>query len=102
MIKVGDEVTVRSVTLPSPQHEGILIRRTGKVVYVHPRYRYCVIEFGVGLRGGRIRESFFLKNGEIFTTGLELKSIQECLARREAKKLKEEQAQARKDYLREY
>lgn len=35
----------------------------GTVSYIHPARRYCILEFAV--RGGILRESFQLINGEI-------------------------------------
>lgn len=62
MIKLGDLRTGYPVTLDTADGKK---RRpvTGTVVYIHPRGRFCVLEFEV--RGGHIRESFQLIEGEI-------------------------------------
>ena len=47
--------------------EGKKKTATGRVVYIHPRGRYCTLEFEVGVREPvKLRESFQLVEGEIF------------------------------------
>ena len=105
-MKTGDTVVVKSVTLPSPYNDGILIKRAAKVVYVHPRNRFCVVEFTVGEKKMKFRESFFLNGGEIFVTQREIESQQRALARarnlRLAHEASEQKKQERRDYLKEY
>ena len=64
MVKLGDRRTVHPVTLDGHE-KGKPRPLTGTVVYIHPEGRYCVLEFEVGTRGERIRESFQLIVGDI-------------------------------------
>lgn len=64
MVKLGDCRTVHPATLDGHE-KGKPRPLTGTVVYIHPAGRYCVLEFEVGTRGERIRESFQLIEGEI-------------------------------------
>jgi len=64
MIKLGERRTVYPVTFTEAQPESKKRRpMTGRVVYIHPRRRFCTLEFDT--RGGPIRESFQLIEGEI-------------------------------------
>lgn len=64
MIEVGDRRTVVPVTFSETGPDSrTRTQLRGTVVYVHPRGRYCVLEFET--RGGKIRESFRLFGGEI-------------------------------------
>ncbi len=109
MIKIGDVVSVRSPTLPTSGQYTVLKRHTGRVIYIHPRGRWCLIEFKAGTRGGTVRECFFLRHGEIFVTGLEKEAVSNAVQRiqtkrdaENAERLERERKQARKDYIREY
>jgi len=64
MIKLGERRTVYPVTFAEAE-AGSKKRRplTGRVVYIHPRARFCTLEFET--RGGPIRESFQLIGGEV-------------------------------------
>ena len=64
LVKLGDRRTVHPATLDGHE-KGKPRPLTGTVVYIHPAGRYCVLEFEVGTRGERIRESFQLIEGEI-------------------------------------
>lgn len=68
MIKLGDRRSVFPVTIDiSDGEKGKKRPITGTVVYVHPRGRYCIIEFEVGIREKvKLRESFKLVDGEVF------------------------------------
>ena len=39
--------------------EGKPVRRTGRVVYIHPRRRFYIVEFAIGDRGETVRESYY-------------------------------------------
>lgn len=39
--------------------DGVPIQRTGRVVYIHPRRVFYVVEFELGDRGQTVRESYF-------------------------------------------
>lgn len=65
MVKLGDRRTVYPATLDGHERGKPRPLITGTVVYIHPAGRYCVLEFEVGTRGERIRESFQLIEGEI-------------------------------------
>lgn len=66
-VKVGDYLTVRPVSFdPGETREGKKKTARGRVVYVHPAGRYCIIEFEVGTRErATIRESFQLVKGAV-------------------------------------
>lgn len=64
MVKLGDRRTVHPATLDGHE-KGKPRPLTGTVVYIHPAGRFCTLEFEVGTRGERIRESFQLIEGEI-------------------------------------
>ena len=68
MIKLGDRRSVHPVTFdPGQTKEGKQKTATGRVVYVHPKGRFCTLEFEIGARSGAtIRERFQLVEGEIF------------------------------------
>ena len=42
--------------------EGLPVRHTGRVVYIHPRRRFATIEFE--LPGGRVREDYLFRAPE--------------------------------------
>lgn len=65
MIKLGDRRAVHPVTFDVYGENGKPRPISGRVVYIHPAARYCTLEFEVGKRGERIRESFQLIEGEI-------------------------------------
>lgn len=64
MVKLGDRRTVHPATLDGYEKDKPR-PLTGTVVYIHPAGRFCTLEFEVGKRGERIRESFQLIEGEI-------------------------------------
>ena len=57
-MRVGQTVVCRPFTLDPDirysAHNVLVKPQSGRIVYIHPRGRYLVVEFG-----GRIRESFF-------------------------------------------
>lgn len=64
MIKLGERRTVYPVTFTESTTDSKKRRPlTGRVVYIHPKARFCTLEFE--MRGGPIRESFQLIEGEI-------------------------------------
>lgn len=63
-IEIGDRVTVYTKTLNLTDGEGHKKPQTGTVVYVHPRGRYCTLEFKTN-GGATLRESFLLYQGRI-------------------------------------
>lgn len=69
-VKVGDYLTVHPVSFDHGE-AGERKKKTektarGRVVYVHPAGRYCIIEFEVGTRErATIRESFQLVKGAV-------------------------------------
>lgn len=68
MIRLGDRIAVRPVTFDAGETpDGKKKTATGRVVYIHPRGRYCTLEFKVGAREPvKLRESFRLVDGEVF------------------------------------
>lgn len=58
MLKVGQKVMRTPLSLTQMGSDGKQVRRpmVGKVVYVHPRYRYHLVEFETW--GGTVRECF--------------------------------------------
>ena len=68
MIKLGDRRSVHPITFdPGETKDGKKKTATGRVVYIHPRGRYCTLEFEVGVREPvMLREIFKLVEGEIF------------------------------------
>ena len=66
MIKLGDRATVKPVTFSVVGANGKEKAISGRVVYFHPRGRYCTLEFEVGVwETVKLRESFQLVEGEI-------------------------------------
>lgn len=66
MIRLGDRVTVKPVTFSVMGANGKEKAIPGRVVYIHPKGRYCTLEFKVGVRETvTLRESFQLVEGEI-------------------------------------
>lgn len=66
MIRLGDRVTVKPVTFSVSGKDGKEKSLPGRVVYIHPKGRYCTLEFEVGVRETvKLRESFQLVEGEI-------------------------------------
>ena len=66
MIRLGDRVKVKPVTFSVMGANGKEKSIPGRVVYIHPRGRYCTLEFEVGVRETvKLRESFQLVEGEI-------------------------------------
>lgn len=65
MIEVGDRISVKPVTFDVYTKEGKPRAIAGTVVYIHPRGRFCVVEFEVGNMGATIRESFQLIDGRV-------------------------------------
>ena len=63
-IEIGDRVSVFTKTLSLTDGDGHRKAQTGKVVYIHPRGRYCTLEFETG-KGAKLRESFLLYQGRI-------------------------------------
>ena len=54
-MKIGDYVTRRSIAMSGDYRRQVFI--TGKVIYVHPKGRFFVIE--AQLPGGKVREAFY-------------------------------------------
>lgn len=50
MIRLGDRVTVKPVTFSVMGANGKEKSIPGRVVYIHPRGRYCTLKFEVGVR----------------------------------------------------
>lgn len=63
MVTIGCGRTVKPVTFSVLGKDGKDKAVRGTVSYVHPARRYCILEFAV--RGGILRESFQLIDGEI-------------------------------------
>ncbi|MBE6069725.1 MAG: hypothetical protein E7211_18845 [Clostridium lundense] len=63
-IEIGDRVSVYAKTLDHTDGKGRRKPQTGTVVYIHPRGRYCTVEFETG-KGATLRESFLLYQGRI-------------------------------------
>lgn len=56
MIKVGDRLQAKPVTF-GERNKNSPKTFTGTVVYIHPKNRFLVLEFNIGM-WGTIRESF--------------------------------------------
>ena len=66
MIKLGDRRTVKPVTFSVTGKDGKEKAVSGRVVYIHPKGRFCTLEFEVGvLEAVKLRESFKLVEGEV-------------------------------------
>lgn len=66
MIRLGDRITLKPVTFEVSDKGGKPKAIPGTVVYVHPKRRYCTLEFDVGRsEPAHIRESFQLIGGRI-------------------------------------
>lgn len=63
MVTIGCGRTVKPVTFSVLGKDGKDKAVRGTVSYIHPARRYCILEFAV--RGGILRESFQLIDGEI-------------------------------------
>ena len=63
-IEIGDRVSVYTKTLDHTDGKGRRKPQTGTVVYIHPRGRYCTLEFMTN-SGAKARESFLLYQGRI-------------------------------------
>lgn len=63
-IEIGDRVSVFTKTLSITDGDGHRKAQTGTVVYIHPRGRYCTLEFEAS-KGTKLRESFLLYQGRI-------------------------------------
>lgn len=61
MIKLGDRIKVKPVTFSVFGKDGKPKEIPGTVIYIHPKRRYCILEFECGLH-----EAFKLVNGEVF------------------------------------
>ena len=74
MIKLGDRRWLSGIgraafhwSATRETKDGKKKTATGRVVYIHPRGRYCTLEFEVGVREPvKLREIFKLVEGEIF------------------------------------
>lgn len=64
MVKLGERLSVFPETFDARGEGGKLKPVTGTVVYIHPKARYCVLEFKIGV-ADRIREAFHLINGNL-------------------------------------
>lgn len=61
-MQIGDMVKARPQTIGAdPLYKPAAPLTAGRVVYIHPAGRFCVLEFET--RGGGIRESFMLREG---------------------------------------
>lgn len=67
MIQLGERVLVHSVTLAEPKEGNKQARppMPGRVVYIHPKGRFCTVEMDGPRMGGPVRESFLLESGEL-------------------------------------
>ena len=66
MIRLGGRITLKPVTFDVSDKKGKPKAIPGTVVYVHPKRRYCTLEFDVGRsEPAHIRESFQLIDGRI-------------------------------------
>ncbi len=63
MVKIGCSRTVKPVTFSVTGKDGKDKAVSGTVSYIHPKRRFCILDFAV--KGGIIRESFKLIDGEI-------------------------------------
>lgn len=63
MVTLGCSRTVKPVTFGDTGRDGKEKSVCGTVTYIHPQCRFCMLEFAV--KGGIIRESFQLIEGEI-------------------------------------
>lgn len=63
MVTIGCGRTIKPVTFSVLGKDGKDKAVRGTVSYIHPARRYCILEFAV--RGGILRESFQLIDGEI-------------------------------------
>ena len=57
-LKLGDTLTMESRAMSGDRHErkGRRIMITGKIIYIHPKSRFFVLE--AKLPGGKVREAF--------------------------------------------
>lgn len=63
MVEIGCSRTVKPVTFSVTGADGKEKTVRGTVSYIHPKRRFCVLDFAV--KGGSIREAFKLIDGEI-------------------------------------
>ncbi len=63
MVEIGCSRTVKPVTFSVTGEDDKDKAVRGTVSYIHPKRRFCILEFAV--KGGIIRESFKLIDGEI-------------------------------------
>lgn len=63
MVEIGCSRTVKPVTFSVTGADGKEKTVCGTVSYIHPKRCFCVLDFAV--KGGSIRESFKLIDGEI-------------------------------------
>lgn len=63
MVEIGCSRAVKPVTFSVTGRDGKEKSVYGTVTYIHPQCRFCLMEFAV--KGGVIRESFQLIDGEI-------------------------------------
>ncbi len=67
MVKLGEKVLLCPATFEEAGKGKPSAPRPGRVVYIHPEGRFCIVAFKAD-RGERIiRESFQLVKGEILT-----------------------------------
>lgn len=65
MVKLGDRVLLRPVFAESGEKGKPTAPKPGRIVYIHPEGRLCIVAFEAD-RGEKIlRESFKLVKGEI-------------------------------------
>ena len=56
-MEIGQKVSCTPLTLAADPHYKKLEKKTGRIVYIHPRGRYVAVEFTTR-DGQKLRESF--------------------------------------------
>ena len=65
MVKLGDQVLLRPTTFGEAEKGKPPSQRPGRIVYIHPEGRFCIVAFEAARGEKIIRESFKLVKGEI-------------------------------------
>jgi len=63
-MRIGDTVLAKPVAFGERNENGAKVAMPGTVIYIHPRGRFCTLEFTVG-HGSKLKESFMMYGGRM-------------------------------------